>query len=180
MNVKTIIPFGDPILRKIAKPVEVVTPKMIKLLDDMAETLYASDGRAGLAAPQVGILRRIVVMDCGSGLIELINPEIASVEGEQEGAEACLSFPGYAGIVKRALRVTVRCLNRRGETFELAGEGFLARCIQHEMDHLNGVLFIDHVRDDSLFHEVSKQRIPLLQVKRLAGPPPSVQAGGRG
>ncbi|WP_274648725.1 peptide deformylase [Paenibacillus humicola] len=173
MTVKTILPFGDPILRKKAKPVEDITPRMIKLLDDMAETLHAAEGRAGLAAPQVGFLRRIVVMDCGDGLIELINPEIIAADGEQEGAEACLSYPGFAGIVKRAQRVTVRSLNRRGETFELTGDGFLARCIQHETDHLNGVLFIDRVQGDSLYHEETKRRIPLLEVKRLAGQPPS-------
>ena len=85
-NVKMILPFGDPILRKIAKPVESITPKIIKLLDEMTATLYASEGRAGLAAPQVGILRRVIVMDCGEGLIELINPEIMHLSGEQVGA----------------------------------------------------------------------------------------------
>jgi peptide deformylase len=174
MSVKQILPFGDPILRKKAKPVEAITPKIIKLLDDMGETLYATEGRAGLAAPQVGILRRVIVMDCGDGLIELINPEIIAAAGEQEGPEACLSFPGYAGIVKRAQRVAVRSLNRRGETFTLEGEGILARCIQHETDHLNGVLFIDRVQGDCLYHEETRQRIPLLDVRKLAGPPLTV------
>lgn len=167
MTVKTIVPFGDPILRKTAKPVEAVHERTLKLLDDMTETLYAADGRAGLAAPQVGILRRVIVMDCGEGLIELINPEIIEMSGEQTGAEACLSFPGYYGNVKRADRVKITSLNRRGEQIILDGEGYLARCIQHEIDHLNGVLFVDHVREKWLYHENTKQRIDVMEVIRL-------------
>jgi peptide deformylase len=170
MAVKQILPFGDPVLRKKAKPVEAVTAKIVKLLDDMAETLYAAEGRAGLAAPQVGILRRVVVMDCGDGLIELINPEIVERSGEQTGAEACLSYPGYFGVVQRANRVQVRSLNRSGETFLLEGEGFLARCLQHEIDHLDGVLFIDHVQEPWLYNEETKQKAPLWDVIKLAGP----------
>ncbi|MDF2959707.1 MAG: peptide deformylase [Paenibacillus sp.] len=168
MSVKDIVPFGDPILRKTAKPVEAITDKTIKWLDDMAETLYAADGRAGLAAPQVGILRRIIVMDCGDGLMELINPEIIHSGGEQIGPEACLSYPGYYGHVKRADYVKITSLNRQGESFELEGEGFPARCIQHEMDHLNGVLFVDHVREQWLYHEQTHKKISLLDVIRLA------------
>ncbi|MBB6674008.1 peptide deformylase [Cohnella nanjingensis] len=169
MTVKTILPFGDPMLRKVAKPVEAVTPRIGKLLDDMAETLYEAEGRAGLAAPQVGYLRRILVMDCGDGLIELINPEIVERSGEQEGTEACLSFPGFYGFVNRANYVKVRSLNRQGETFELEAEGFLARCIQHETDHLDGILFIDHVKGGSLFHEKTGDRLSLFEVRKLAG-----------
>lgn len=167
MSERAILPFGDPILRKVAKPVDELTPRVIKLLDDMVETLYASDGRAGLAAPQVGILRRVIVMDCGEGLIELINPEIMELSGEQDGAEACLSFPGYYGHVKRANHVTVTSLDREGKPFILKGEGYLARCIQHEIDHLNGVLFVDHVKGRWLYHEKTKQKIALLDVIRL-------------
>lgn len=168
MSVLGILPFGESVLRKRAKPVDEVTPKLAKLLDDMAETLYAMEGRAGLAAPQVGMLRQIVVLDCGDGLIELINPEIIEASGEQEGTEACLSFPGYYGFVKRAQRVTVRSMNRQGETFELTGEGFLARCIQHEVDHLHGKLFIDHVQEPWLYHEKTHQRIKLLDIMKLS------------
>lgn len=168
MAEKTILPFGDPILRKVSKPVEDISPKTLKLLDDMVDTLYAVDGRAGLAAPQVGFLRRIVVMDCGDGLIELINPEILETHGEQIGPEACLSFPGYTGIVKRAKYVKIKSLNREGETYFLEGEDYLARCIQHEIDHLNGVLFIDHVQGDALYHDQTKQKINLLDVLRLS------------
>ncbi|MBO9600434.1 MAG: peptide deformylase [Cohnella sp.] len=168
MSVLGILPFGESVLRKKARPVEEITPKILKLLDDMAETLYATDGRAGLAAPQVGMLRQAIVMDCGEGLIELINPEIIEASGEQEGAEGCLSFPGYYGFVKRAQRVKVRSMNRQGETFELEGEGFLARCIQHEVDHLHGKLFIDRVQEPWLYQEKTHQRIPLIDVMKLS------------
>ncbi|MFC0213726.1 peptide deformylase [Paenibacillus chartarius] len=169
MTVKAILPFGDPILRKRAKPVEQITPKIVKLLDDMKETLYAKEGRAGLAAPQVGILRRVVVMDCGDGLIELIDPEIVHSSGEQYGAEACLSYPGFYGNVTRAMRVAVTSLDRHGGTFRLEAEGYLARCIQHEIDHLNGILFIDHVREPWLYREDNNAAVPLLDVLRLSG-----------
>jgi peptide deformylase len=164
---KTILPFGDPILRKKAKPVLEIGPKIIKLLDDMADTLYAADGRAGLAAPQIGILRRVIVMDCGDGLIELINPEILELRGEQTGPEACLSFPGFSGIVKRAKYVKIKSLNRSGESFVLEGEDYLARCIQHEIDHLDGILFVDRMEDNELYHEKTKQKIRRLDVIRL-------------
>ncbi|WP_127592653.1 peptide deformylase [Paenibacillus lautus] len=168
MTVKAIVPFGDPILRKIARPVDTVNARALKILDDMAETLYDSEGRAGLAAPQVGILRRLIVMDCGEGLIELINPEIVEMDGEQIGPEACLSYPGYYGYVKRANKVKVKTLNRQGETVILEGEDYLARCMQHEIDHLNGILFVDHVRDGWLYHEETHQRIELFPIIGLS------------
>lgn len=167
MSVLNIVPFGESILRKKAKTVEAVTPKIAKLLDDMAETLYATEGRAGLAAPQVGILRRIVVMDCGDGLIELINPEILEMSGEQDGAEACLSYPGYHGYVKRSNYVKIRTMNRQGELLEMEGEGFLARCMQHEIDHLNGVLFVDHVKEPFLYEDQTQRKTSLMEVIRL-------------
>lgn len=168
MSVKQILPFGDAILRKTAKPVTELNERTIKQLNDLGETLYAEEGRAGLAAPQVGILRRMIVMDCGEGLMELINPEIIEMEGEQTGTEACLSFPGYYGYVKRANRVKVRTLTRSGETIILEGEGYLARCMQHEIDHLNGVLFVDHVKDKWLYHEGSKQKVNVWDVIKLS------------
>jgi len=167
VSVLNIVPFGESILRKKAKPVEEITPKILKLLDDMAETLYAADGRAGLAAPQVGILRRVIVMDCGEGLIELINPEILELSGEQEGAEACLSYPGYHGFVKRADYAKISTMTRQGERIELEGEGFLARCIQHEIDHLNGVLFVDHVREPWLYEDGTQRKTSLFDVVKL-------------
>ncbi|MCT1398244.1 peptide deformylase [Paenibacillus sp. p3-SID867] len=168
MTVKAIVPFGDPILRKSARPVDSVNARALKILDDMAETLYDSEGRAGLAAPQIGILRRLIVMDCGEGLIELINPEIVEMDGEQMGPEACLSYPGYYGYVKRANKVKVKTLNRQGQTVILEGEDYLARCMQHEIDHLNGILFVDHVRDGWLYHEETHQRIELFPVIGLS------------
>ena len=167
MAVKEILLFGDPILRKTAKPVGELNDRVLKMLDDLTDTLYAKEGRAGLAAPQIGYLRRLAVLDCGEGLIELINPEIVEMEGEQTGAEACLSFPGYYGIVRRAQKVKVKSMSRRGETVFLEAEGYAARCMQHEIDHLNGVLFVDHVRDRWLYHEKTNHKAELLDVIRL-------------
>lgn len=161
------VPFGDPVLRKIAKPVENITPRLIKLLDDMTETLHASDGRVGLAAPQVGILRRVIVMDCGEGVIELINPEIIYQKGEQIGPEGCLSYPGYAGIVKRFQSVRVKSLTRSGKETIIHGEGLLARCMQHEIDHLDGILYIDHIKDDQFYLELTNKKANLMEVLKL-------------
>lgn len=138
-----IVKVGDDVLRKKCRPVEVITPKTLQLLDDMAETMRAAQG-VGLAAPQVGILRRIVVVEVEEGnLIELINPKIIAYAGEQEGTEGCLSVPGKWGTVKRPMHVTVRALNRRGEEFDITGSEFLARAFCHELDHLDGKLYID-------------------------------------
>jgi peptide deformylase len=142
---RIIVRLGDPVLRERSKPVPTVTSHTEKILNDMAHTIYADKGRAGLSAIQIGIAKRLVVMDCGSGLIELINPEILESKGEQEGYEACLSIPGVVGVVNRAEYVKVRTLTRKGETVIMEADGFLARCIQHEMDHLDGILFIDYV-----------------------------------
>ena len=134
---------GDPILRSVCKPVDAITPRIITLLDDMIDTMRAADG-VGLAAPQVGIMRRIVVVETEPGnVIELINPKIIAFAGEQEGQEGCLSVPGRAGIVKRPMHVTVRAMNRKGETFEIRGSELTARAFCHELDHLDGKLYID-------------------------------------
>lgn len=144
MAVKEILKFGDETLRKQSHPVQKFNLRLWLLLRDMAETMYKNEG-AGLAAPQIGILRRVVVMDVQDdhGLIELINPEIIRREGEQGGAEGCLSKPGRQGFVVRPMCVTVRAQDRHGKLFELTGEGLLARCICHEVDHLDGVLYTD-------------------------------------
>lgn len=134
----------DDILRKKSKPVDKIDDRIITLLDDMAETMYHADG-VGLAAPQVGILKRIIVIDIGEGLIELINPEIIWEKGEQDGEEGCLSIPGYSARVKRPAQVKVKGLNRKGEEIEIVGKGLLARALCHEIDHLDGILFIDRV-----------------------------------
>ena len=134
---------GDEALRKVCRPVDTITPRVLTLLDDMVETMRAANG-VGLAAPQVGILRRIVVIEVEPGeVIELINPKIIAFSGEQDGQEGCLSVPGRWGMVKRPMHVTVRALNRKGEEFEITGHELLARCFCHELDHLDGGLYID-------------------------------------
>ena len=142
-----IVKVGDDVLRKKCRPVDEITPKIITLLDDMAETMHEANG-VGLAAPQVGILRRVVVIEVEEGnLIELINPKIIAYAGEQDGTEGCLSVPGKWGMVKRPMHVTVRATNRHGEEFELTGSELLARAICHELDHLDGKLYIDVARN---------------------------------
>ena len=142
-----IVKVGDDVLRKKCRPVDEITPKILTLLDDMAETMHEANG-VGLAAPQVGILRRIVVIEVEEGnLIELINPKIIAYAGEQDGTEGCLSVPGKWGMVKRPMHVTVRATNRHGEEFELTGSELLARAICHELDHLDGKLYIDVARN---------------------------------
>ncbi|MBQ8331766.1 MAG: peptide deformylase [Clostridia bacterium] len=138
-----ILKVGDSTLRKVCRPVDAITPRVLTLLDDMAETMRAVGG-AGLAAPQVGVLRRIVVIEVEEGqLIELINPKIIAYSGEQESEEGCLSIPGRWGITRRPMHVTVRALNRKGETFDITGSGMLAKAFCHELDHLDGKLYID-------------------------------------
>ena len=142
-----IVKVGDDVLRKKCRPVDEITPKIIRLLDDMIETMRDAQG-VGLAAPQVGILRRIVVIEVEEGnVIELINPKIIAYAGEQDGTEGCLSVPGKWGMVKRPMHVTVRATNRYGAEFELTGSELLARAICHELDHLDGKLYIDIARD---------------------------------
>ena len=138
-----ILKVGDDALRKVCRPVDTITPRIIRLLDDMVETMRAADG-VGLAAPQVGVLRRVVVIETpDEGLFELINPKIIAFSGEQESEEGCLSVPGRWGITKRPMHVTVRALNRKGETVNITGSGLLAKAFCHEIDHLDGKLYID-------------------------------------
>ena len=133
---------GDPILRQKAKPVEKITRRIIQTLKDMEETMYAADG-VGLAAPQVGILQRMFVVDVGDGPLHLINPVIVSAEGSDIDREGCLSFPGLYGYVERAARVRLHALDPKGKSVRIEAEGLLARALQHELDHLDGILFID-------------------------------------
>lgn len=148
MAKRSIIRLGeDDILRKRCRAVERFDGRLAALLDDMAETMYAANG-AGLAAPQVGILKRAVVVDAGGGLIELVNPEIIRAEGARVGVESCLSVPDRCGTVERPEKVAVRAQNRRGEPIEITGEGFLAVALCHEIDHLDGVLYIDRMIED--------------------------------
>ncbi len=147
MAVRIIRKDNDPILRKTSKPVDKINKKIIDLINDMIETMYEADG-VGLAAPQIGILKRIIVIDIGDGIIELINPEIIEEKGEEVDVEGCLSVPQITGNVKRPKIVKVKGLNREGKTIIINGEDLLARALCHEVDHLNGILFTDKVIDE--------------------------------
>lgn len=142
MAVYKVVEIGDPVLKEIAKPIGEITPNVLKLLENMADTMYAYDG-VGLAAPQIGVSKRAIVVDVGEGLIELINPEIVDITGEERDVEGCLSIPGVQGEVVRAKKVTVKGLNRFGKEVTITAEGLLARAFQHEIDHLNGILFVE-------------------------------------
>lgn len=144
MAIRNIRKLGDDILRKKCREVDNIDDKILTLLDDMADTLYDANG-VGLAAPQVGVLKRIALIDVGDGLIELINPEIISTSGSVSEDEGCLSVPGKYGKVTRPQKVTVRATDRYGNEFEITGEGLLARAFCHEIDHLDGIIFVDKV-----------------------------------
>ena len=144
MAILNIVKEGDDVLRKICRPVESITPRILQLLDDMLETLHDANG-VGLAAPQVGILRRIAIVEVVDGQVyELINPEIIEREGKQNEMEGCLSVPEQWGVTDRPMKVTVRAMNRKGETYTVSGSGLLARAFCHEIDHLDGILFKDN------------------------------------
>ncbi|MBQ7387119.1 MAG: peptide deformylase [Clostridia bacterium] len=143
MAILKIVKFGDPMLRKVSRPVETVTPRICTLIDDMIDTMRAAGG-CGLAAVQVGVLRRVVVIEIEEGKVyELINPTIIAFAGEQQESEGCLSFPGNYGITKRPKAVTVRATDRHGKEYEITGTDLLARAICHECDHLDGKLYTD-------------------------------------
>ena len=150
-----IVTYPNPILLKEAQPVSRVTRRVRRLASRMLETMYDAQG-IGLAAPQVGVRRRVVVVDVGEKPIVLINPEITAAEGEQVGLEGCLSLPDLVGEVPRAEWVMAKGLNRRGKPIAVEGEGLLARALQHEVDHLNGILFIARVQDPTLIWKVSE------------------------
>ena len=161
MGIRKIVTIGDETLRKHCKPQEKFDRRLEILLKDMADTMYRAEG-VGLAAPQVGILRRAAVVDVTedhSGLLELVNPEIIEREGEQTGREGCLSVPGRQGVVTRPMKVKVRYQDRKGDLYELETEGFEARAICHELDHLDGRLYID-VMSRELTEEEIQGHIP--------------------
>ena len=157
MAIRQIRVQGDDVLTKVCRPVKEITPRIATLIEDMIDTMYEYDG-VGLAAPQVGILKRIVTIDIGEGPIVLINPEILETSGEQTGEEGCLSVPGKWGIVTRPNYVKVRALNEEMEEFEIEGEGLLARAFCHEIDHLSGHLYVDKVEDG--LHDVEPVEEP--------------------
>lgn len=142
MAVYTIVEIGDEILREKAKPVKSINSNIVKLLDNLVDTMYNARG-AGLAAPQIGVAKRVAVVDIGEGLYELINPEIISSSGQETDTEGCLSIPGIVGDVARAEIIKVRYLDRHGKVKNLTAKGMLARAMQHEIDHLDGILYID-------------------------------------
>ncbi len=141
MALRNIVKDGDPILTKVCRPVEKFDHKLEVLLDDMYETMQDADG-VGIAGPQVGMMRRLCVIDVGEGRIDLVNPEIIETSGTQDGVEGCLSFPGEYGMVERPNHVKVRAQNKNGEWFEVEGEELLARALCHEIDHLDGICFV--------------------------------------
>lgn len=147
MALRNIRTLGDDILRKKCKPIENIDGRVLTLLNDMVDTLHNTETGAAIAAPQIGVLRRAVVIDMGQGIIYLINPEIIETEGRQEVEEGCLSIPGKWGKLTRPAKVKVKALNEKGETFVITGDGDLAKCLCHEIDHLDGILFIDKVTE---------------------------------
>ena len=142
MGLRKILTDKEPALHKTCKPVTAFDAKLHKLLDDMQETLEEANG-VGLAAPQVGILRRVVIVDTGDGILELVNPTLLETDGEQEGAEGCLSVPGKYGLVKRPYYAKVKAQDRYGDWYEAEGEELIARCFCHELDHLDGILYTE-------------------------------------
>lgn len=146
MAIYKIVEVGDDVLRERAVRVTKFGPHLEKLLDNMRDTMYANQG-VGLAAPQIGVSKRVIVVDIGDGLVEFVNPVIVEYEGTQIDSEGCLSIPGMVGEVARADRIKVKGLNRYGKEIELPAQGYLARALQHEIDHLDGILFIDKAKN---------------------------------
>lgn len=148
MALRNIVELGDPILNKTSRVVEKFDSRLAVLIDDMKETMYHANG-VGLAAVQVGILKRVVVIDVGDGIIELVNPEITKAEGEQRESEGCLSLPGKSGVTLRPMKVQVKAQDRTGKWHIYTGEGLKARAFCHELDHLDGILFTSKVISDA-------------------------------
>ncbi len=144
MALRKVVEIGDPILNKKCRPIEKFDDKLSTLIDDMFETMYAANG-VGLAAPQVGMLKRVVVIDVGDGPMELVNPEIVMTQGEQRVSEGCLSVPGKYGVCSRPAKVQVKAQDRNGKWQVFTGEDLKARCFCHEIDHLDGILFTSKV-----------------------------------
>jgi peptide deformylase len=167
MKKASIVQFGDPVLRTIAKQVTVFHKKLISTVDLMQYTLFNTENSAALAANQIAVLKRIVVIDYMDEYIEMINPEILDLSGESIDYEGCLSLPGYSGRVKRAENVTVKFQDRLGEEIIIERSGAMARCIQHEFDHLNGVLYIDRVVEEFVTDDETKENRSIEELKRL-------------
>lgn len=173
MAIRNIVRFGDEVLNKECRKVENFDGRLHQLLDDMKETLADANG-AGLAAPQVGVLRQVCVVDVGQGPIELVNPEIVKTEGEQTGTEGCLSYPDRWGVVTRPMKVTVKAQDRDGKWFRVTGEELCARALCHEIDHLHGVLFTSHATRMMTTEELEAENAKRQQEE--AGAPPEKTA----
>ena len=145
MAIRNIVKLSDEAVKKKCRTQMEFDDRLATILDDMAETMYQADG-VGLAAPQIGVLRRVCIVDVGEGLIELVNPVIEAHSGSQTGEEGCLSIRGRYEEVERPLKVTVRAQDRNGKTFRVKGEGLLARALCHEIDHLDGIVYLDRVK----------------------------------
>ena len=145
MAIRNIVKIGDDILRKVCRTQLTFDDRLALILDDMADTMYKAEG-VGLAAPQIGILRRYCIVDVGDGIIELVNPVIENQSGSQSGEEGCLSIPGRYEEVERPMKVTVRAQDRNGKNIVITAEGFKARAFCHEIDHLDGILYIDRIK----------------------------------
>ena len=155
MAIRKVVTVGDPILRKTSRKVERFNERLFELLDDMKETMYKAEG-VGLAAVQVGILKRVIVVDVGDGFLELINPEIVETSGEIEDVEGCLSVPGENGLVKRPEYCKIRAQNRKGVWRFYEGTGLKARCFCHEIDHLDGILYKDNLLEGTMLQRVGE------------------------
>lgn len=156
MAIRIIREEGEPVLRKVCKPVKEITPKIAELVDDMLDTMYDENG-VGLAAPQVGMLKRIVVIDIGEGPVVLINPEIVETSGEQTGREGCLSVPGKMAIVTRPNYAKVKAVDITGQNIIVEGEELMARALCHEIDHLDGILYVDKMEGELMDVEVDDE-----------------------
>ena len=156
MALRKIREMGDDCLRAVCKEVTEITPRIEELVEDLIDTMYEADG-VGLAAPQVGVRKRIAVVDVGEGPVVLINPEVVSAEGEQTGNEGCLSVPGKCGVVTRPLKVKVKTRNMNWEWEEIEGEELFARAMLHEMDHLDGILYVDKVEGELMDVEAPEE-----------------------
>jgi len=167
MKKAKIIHFGDPVLRQKAEPVKVFHKKLHAVVDTIKNTLLDTDYAAALAANQVSILKSITVIDYCDEYFEMINPEIIASSGESTGFEGCLSLPGYSGKVKRAENVTVKYQDRHGKENTIERGGAMARCIQHELDHLNGILYIDRMVEDFVTHDDKGTKLSVADLQRL-------------
>ncbi len=167
MKKEKITLFGDPVLREISSPVKVFHKKLHLLIDSIQYTLENMEDAAAIAAPQISVPKRVTVIDYMDEYIEMVNPEIIDMEGEEAACEGCLSLPGFSGVVKRAFKVKVRFQDRHGKEIVLERSGAMARCIQHEIDHLNGILYIDRMSEEYVRNDEKKSLLSVADLRRM-------------